>query len=309
MPPKRKRKGHGWTKRKKRPPPPSVPATAAEDLDGHTTPAATASVPATAREDLDGLTTPAATAGETATPAELDNIASVTTKQQEKQELDSIVADIRHSGTVSDEQVALLWDNSFFPGRFGGSTSVQAALYELTGVHLPIYKLLISLHKIPMFVAHTLNRRRFKRRHYFTRGYGEEVEGDLGYLFPDKTTGFTTFLLVTDITTHNIFVRALPSKHAHEIVAALKSIFEEAGKIPTIMYTDQGKLHTMFSNFAPSQERESLPGTEFLAAETQRYLHANKVIFRTRSGANKGTQQCACMFFHLMCHHLCSGQS
>jgi hypothetical protein len=73
---------------------------------------------------------------------------------------------------------------------------MQASLFLHRGVHVPQNIIVKALNSIPSYVMHLKPTRRFERAHFFLTDFGEHVQADVGFLFPDD--GYSYFLLVID---------------------------------------------------------------------------------------------------------------
>ena len=73
---------------------------------------------------------------------------------------------------------------------------MQASLFLHKGVHVPQKTIVMALNSIPSYIMHLKPARHFERAHYFLTDFGELVQADIGFLFPED--GYSCFLLVID---------------------------------------------------------------------------------------------------------------
>jgi hypothetical protein len=78
-----------------------------------------------------------------------------------------------------------------------------------------------------IYLLHLTPKRKFLRRKYDVRYYGELLQADIAYMF--KWEEFQYFLLVIDCFSNKIFIEVLKSKSADDVATAFRKIFKEFG--------------------------------------------------------------------------------
>jgi hypothetical protein len=165
---------------------------------------------------------------------------------------------------LSDEKILELWRDPTFSGSYRGIRTFQILLKTDLNVDVSQKKLYDILKKDSIFLIHTKPKRKFERRHYDLRTYGELVQADIAQMF--EYNKFKYFLLLIDCFSSKIFVRCLKSKNSEEVANAFQDIFDEFGADIHVLETDRGK--------------------EFLGA-TKALFKKKHIFYKQKFGKNK----------------------
>lgn len=163
--------------------------------------------------------------------------------------------------TLTDTELADLYQNETFPGSFSGARTFQQFLKTEKNENVPLSQIYKVLKSIPNYMYTLKPIKRFPRRQYDVKGYLELVQCDLGQMY--EFNGMKYFLLVTDVFSSRIWCEPLPSKgflivyktyiflHFVKVITfllildtmtvrkAFQKIFDEMGEKPTHISSDQ----------------------------------------------------------------------
>jgi Integrase core domain/Chromo (CHRromatin Organisation MOdifier) domain len=132
------------------------------------------------------------------------------------------------------------------PGSFGG---IDKLLREANRLYLLTHTKKISRHVVRKYLstqdAYTLirpARKRFPKNPYLIKYKGYQFASDLMILdqFGEENDGYKVLLIVMDLYSRYVFVRALKDKSARSVLNGLMSIFDESGIFPEKFETDSG---------------------------------------------------------------------
>ncbi|MBM3939083.1 MAG: transposase family protein, partial [Sphingomonadales bacterium] len=177
---------------------------------------------------------------------------------------------------ISDNEILNLWRDIDFPASFRGVKTFQAVLKTDRNIDVPEKRLKEVLRQDPIFLIHQIKPQTFDRRKYVTHNYGELVQADLAYMFPDSDTKEKYFVLVIDVYSSKIFVEIVKSKESKDVAGALLKIFKEFK--------------------APIYEIQTDSGQEFKGKACQDLFKKFKVLFRTKRPPNKANFAEAAIF-------------
>jgi IS30 family transposase len=166
---------------------------------------------------------------------------------------------------VSDEKLLELWKDPDFDGSFRGIKTFQAFLKTDKNIDVSEQRLYKVLKNDSIYLLHLTPKRKFLRRKYDVRYYGELLQADIAYMF--KWEEFQYFLLVIDCFSNKIFIEVLKSKSADDVATAFRKIFKEFGADITELQTDRGK--------------------EFLGKSCQELFKKEHIVYRSKFGKNK----------------------
>jgi hypothetical protein len=105
--------------------------------------------------------------------------------------------------TISDEELLQLWKDPKFSGSFRGVKTFQTLLKTDRNIDVSENRLYQVLKKEPLYLVHLQPQRKFERRHYDVRYYGELVQADIAYMVTFNE--YKYFLLLTDCFSSKIF--------------------------------------------------------------------------------------------------------
>jgi len=167
---------------------------------------------------------------------------------------------------ITDKRLLELWRDPHFSGSYLGIKSFRILLKTDLGIDVSEKRLFKVLKTDPIYLIHLRPQRKFDRRHYDLRFYGELVQADLAFMFPYN--GFKYFLLVTDCYSSKVFVEPLKSKESKEVSSAFKKILDEFKAKVYEIQTDSG---TEFKGFS------------------QKLFQSEKIVYRRKFGKNKAS--------------------
>ena len=142
---------------------------------------------------------------------------------------------------LSDEDVIKLWHNPDFSGSFRGVRTFQTLLKTDLNIDIPESRLLKIFKNDSLFLMHQRPKRNFDRRRYDVNFYGQLVQIDIAFMFPDKDTEDRYFLLAIDVFSFKIFVEPLTNRNTETIVKSLEKIFKLFKHPIYEVQSDQGK--------------------------------------------------------------------
>ena len=171
--------------------------------------------------------------------------------------------------SVSDEEIIQLWHDPSFFGSFRGVRTFQKLLKTDLNIDVPESRLLKIFKTDALFLIHQRPKRIFLRRKYTVNFYGQLVQIDLAYMFPDSETNAIYFLLAIDVFSFKIFAEALQNKSAEAVLKALNTIFRQFKQ--------------------PIYEIQADRGKEFLGKPVKNYFQEKKVVFSPKYGKNKAS--------------------
>ena len=129
--------------------------------------------------------------------------------------------------SLSDEDILRLWHDPSFSGSFRGVRTFQLLLKTDLNISIPEKRLYDILKNDTLFLIHQRPKRNFDRRKYDVNYYGQLVQMDIAYMFPDDESKDRYFLLLIDIFSFKIFAKPLKSKSAESVHEALVKIFKD----------------------------------------------------------------------------------
>ena len=170
---------------------------------------------------------------------------------------------------LSDEDVIKLWHDPNFSGSFRGVRTFQTLLKTDLNVDISENRLLQIFKTDSLFLMHQKPRRNFNRRAYDINFYGQLVQIDIAFMFPDEDTDDKYFLLAIDVFSFKIFAEPLKDRNTQTIIIALTEIFKNFKHAITEIQSDQGK--------------------EFLSKAVKAFLKLNKTFLSLKYGKNKAS--------------------
>jgi hypothetical protein len=168
-------------------------------------------------------------------------------------------------GDLTDEQILNLWKNPDFDGSFRGIRTFQAFLKTDKNIDVPEKRLYNILKNDAIYLLHLQPKRKFMRRKYDVRYYGELLQADIAFMFNWKD--YQYFLLLIDCFSMKMFAEPLKSKSSDSVANALKKMFSEFGAPITEIQTDRGK--------------------EFLGKSCKDLFKTDHIVYRSKFGQNK----------------------
>lgn len=168
---------------------------------------------------------------------------------------------------VSNEEILKLWRDPSFAGSYRGVRSFQTLLKTDLNIDVSEKRLLDILKTDQLFLIHQTPKRHFKRRKYNVHFYGELVQIDIAFMFPDSQTGKKYFLLAIDSFSFKIFTQPLTDRSSDSVAKALKVILEEFK--------------------APIYEIQADQGREFVGKSVRDLLKRDKIFIKFKYGRNK----------------------
>lgn len=166
-------------------------------------------------------------------------------------------------------EILNLWKDLSFPGSFRGVKTFQALLKTDKNIDISEKQLTQILKKEPNFVIHQIKPFKPSYRQYVTHNYGQLVQADIAYVFPDSINKAKYFLLLIDVFSSKIFVEVLKDKSSESTANALLQIFKRFGSPIYEIQTDKGK--------------------EFTGNASKVLFQKYRVLFRTKRGLNKAS--------------------
>ncbi|PIC12836.1 hypothetical protein B9Z55_028195 [Caenorhabditis nigoni] len=99
------------------------------------------------------------------------------------------------------------------------------------------------LEDLESFTLHRPNQSRFPRLKTTASGLFTDLQMDLADMskYKNENDGIVFLLVVIDLYSRRLFVRPIKSKRGVEVAEALRSVFEEMGTSPIIIFSDDGK--------------------------------------------------------------------
>jgi len=171
---------------------------------------------------------------------------------------------------MADEaKILSLWKDINFPGSFRGVKTFQALLKSDLNIDISEKKLYNILKKDQIFLIHQIKSSTFKRRSYITHHYGEIVQADVAFMFPDSESPFKYFLLLIDVYSNKVFVEPLKNKDSETVSISLKKIFKQFG--------------------SPIYKLETDKGTEFTGKQCKALFKELHIFFKTKRGLHKAS--------------------
>lgn len=173
------------------------------------------------------------------------------------------------SSSNEEEKILKLWSDINFPGSFRGVKTFQALLKSDLNIDVSEQQLYKILRKEPIYLVHLIKPYHVKRRPFVTHSYGEVVQADIGFMFPDPESKFKCFLLLIDVYSNKIFIELLENKTSSEVARGLKNIFTKFG--------------------APIYKLETDNGKEFTGSEPKALYKKLHLVFKTKRGLHKAS--------------------
>ena len=170
---------------------------------------------------------------------------------------------------ISDEEILRLWHDPSFDGSFRGIKTFQKLLKTDLNYSISEKRLFDILKTDQLFLIHQRPKRNFDRRKYNVHSYGELVQLDLAFMFPDSETSEKYFLLAIDIFSFKIFAEPLKDKTSTPVIEALRRILKNFH-------------HTVYKIQADR-------GREFVNRSFAKFLQENKIFASYKRGKNKAS--------------------
>ena len=170
---------------------------------------------------------------------------------------------------LSDSEILKLWRDPTFSGSFRGVRTFQRLLKTDLNIDVPERRLLNLLKTDTIYLIHQRPKRNFDRRKYNVHFYGQLVQIDLAYMFPDASTSSKYFLLAIDVFSFKIFAEPMKDKTSEETATAMKKIFARFKHLINEIQADRGK--------------------EFQSRVFQTLLKEKKTIIHFKQGKNKAS--------------------
>ena len=170
---------------------------------------------------------------------------------------------------VSDQEIKDLWHDPTFFGSFRGVSTFQKLLKTDLNINISQDRLYNILKEDQLFLIHQRPKRNFDRRKYDVHFYGQLVQIDLAYMFPDADSNDKYFLLAIDVFSFKIFAVPLKNKNSDTVLLALKNIFLKFRHPITEIQADRGK--------------------EFISKQFKNYLKLKKCFIKFKKGKNKAS--------------------
>ena len=117
----------------------------------------------------------------------------------------------------SDSEILKLWHDPSFSGSFRGVRTFQRLLKTDLNINISEERLSNILKTDTLFLIHQRPKRNFDRRKYNVHFYGQLVQIDLAFMFPDETTKERYFLLAIDVFSFKIFAEPLKDKSSEAV--------------------------------------------------------------------------------------------
>ena len=171
--------------------------------------------------------------------------------------------------TLSDSDIVRLWHDPSFTGSFRGIKTFQTLLKTDLNYNISENRLTTVLKTDSLFLIHQRPKRNFDRRKYSVHFYGQLVQIDLAYMFPDEKTNKKYFLLAIDVFSSKIFTESLQGKSSDEVTEAMRKIFSDFKQ--------------------PIYEIQADRGKEFIGKSFKRLLKEKNTFIRLKRGKNKAS--------------------
>lgn len=152
---------------------------------------------------------------------------------------------------LSDIDILNLWKDPNFAGSYSGIRTFHILLKTDLNQDIPEKRLFSILKQEPTYLIHLKPKRRFQRRAYDVRRYGELIQGDIAYMF--EFDQFKYFLTIIDVYSRKIYALPLKSKQSTEVESALDIIFKQFDVPIDKFETDQGSEFIGCKNFFKKQ--------------------------------------------------------
>jgi len=170
---------------------------------------------------------------------------------------------------ISDEYLKKLWHDPSFFGSFRGVRTFQKLLKTDLNISVSQKRLLDILKQDSLFLIHQKKRPVLVRRKYDLNFYGQLVQLDLAFMFPDSETNDKYFLLAIDAYSFKIFAEPLQNKSTNIVLEAFKKIYKRFN-------------HQIY-------EIQADRGTEFVSTSFRNFLKTKKTFIRFKQGKNKAS--------------------
>lgn len=125
----------------------------------------------------------------------------------------------------------------------GGPVAYSSAAALARAARLPLPTVQQWLRSQRTYTLHRPAKKHYRTRRYRTMGLDHQWQADLVEMQPwaNKNRGYRYIMTVVDILSRFAFARPLLRKTSENVIEALISIFEEGGRKPRFLQTDQGK--------------------------------------------------------------------
>jgi len=171
------------------------------------------------------------------------------------------------NSNISDEKLIQLWRDPNFAGSYRGVKTFQVLLKTDLNIDVSESRLHNVLKKDQLFLIHQRHFKKIKRRQYDVNFYGQLVQADIAFMFPNPSNNFKYFLLLIDVFSFKIFTEPLKDKSSLTVAEALRKIFSKFG--------------------SDIYELQSDRGTEFKGKPCKDLFKEKKIIFKFKFGKNK----------------------
>ena len=170
---------------------------------------------------------------------------------------------------ISDEELLRLWHDPSFDGSFRGIKTFQKLLKTDLNYSVSEKRLFDVLKTDQLFLIHQRPKRNFDRRKYNVHVYGELVQLDLAFMFPDSETHQKYFLLAIDVFSFKIFAEPLSDKTSTPVIEALRRILKDFHHGVYKIQADRGR--------------------EFVNRAFTKFLQEKKIFASYKRGKNKAS--------------------
>lgn len=138
---------------------------------------------------------------------------------------------------LTDEDLARLYQDENFSGSFAGARVFQQFLFTDYKENISLSRIYKVLRSIQNYMYTLRPIRKFPRRPYSVKSFGELFQADLGQMYEHNSYNY--FLLVTDIFSGMIYCEPIQEKSEKKVRIAFDKIFADVGFYPTQISTDQ----------------------------------------------------------------------
>ena len=125
----------------------------------------------------------------------------------------------------------------------GGPVAYSSAAALARAARLPLPNVQQWLQSQRTYTLHRSARKHYRTRRYRTTGLDRQWQSDLVEMQPwaSKNDNYRYILTVVDLLSRYAFARPLLRKTPEQVIEAFQSIFQEEGRKPRFLQTDQGK--------------------------------------------------------------------
>ena len=136
----------------------------------------------------------------------------------------------------------LLHRSFYDPKQPGGFAGYQQLKRQARKKGIEPWQVRQWLRTQPGYTLHKPVQRRFPRRRVMVDGLDQQWQADLADVkkLREDNDGVEYLLIVVDVLSRYAWVRPIRKKNAQEVTAAFRDIFEEEGREPDVLQTDEG---------------------------------------------------------------------